>query len=159
MIDVHTYKYGRIPHYFYQVELVERTADLWIVRGQYGRKVQHYSKGITFEVKNRSIEFFWPGRPYTVGADITNGKIDSYYCNIILPPTMTGDVVEWVDLDLDLIVKPDLTYQLIDQEDLEVNSVKYGYPPDVISGAWRAADELIALVKERQYPFDGGALR
>lgn len=159
MIEIHTFKYGGKPHYSYPLHLVEQRPDLWILRGEYDRPLVHHTRGLHVPIKNESIEFVWPGRPYMVAVDVTGGKVGQYYCNIILPPTITEGRIEWVDLDLDLVVQPDLTYELIDQEDLEINSIKYGYPPEVIAGAWRAADELIALVKGRHYPFDGGALR
>ncbi|HWI50518.1 MAG TPA: DUF402 domain-containing protein [Symbiobacteriaceae bacterium] len=155
MIEVHTYKYGGVPHYEFPVQLVSRTPKLWIVRGKYGRKFVHHTKGITFTIPNDSLEFYWTGRWYTIALDISGGLGQGYYCNINLPPLLQGDRVEWVDLDLDVLVTPDLQWRVVDEDEFAANSRRYGYPPEVVAGARRAVAEVVALVEGRQFPFDG----
>jgi hypothetical protein len=65
-ITVLSQKYGGIPHYTFPLRLLSCTPSLWIAAGEYGRLLVHHSRGITFPVQNRSLEFFWPDRPYNV---------------------------------------------------------------------------------------------
>ncbi|HWI65083.1 MAG TPA: DUF402 domain-containing protein [Symbiobacteriaceae bacterium] len=155
MIYVHTYKYGGQPHYSYPMQVIAQSPELWVLRGEYGRLLEHHTRGQTFSIPNISIEFVWPGRGYSVAVDMTNGKPERYYCNIILPAVLSADRVEWVDLDLDLLVAADLTWKLDDEDEFEVNQRRFGYPPEVVAGARQAAAELIALVEARAFPFDG----
>ncbi|MGE5674116.1 MAG: DUF402 domain-containing protein [Mycobacterium leprae] len=158
VVTVQAYKYGGIPHYRFAVRVLDRSPELMVVTGEYGRELIHQTRGKRFTIQNRSIEFYWPGRPYTVAADCSaEGQIRQYYCNINLPPVMADDRVEWVDLDLDLIVQPDLSWQVVDEEEFELHQVRYGYPPEVIQLARESLAALIRLVEAREYPFDGSA--
>lgn len=160
MITVHARKYGGKPHYSFPVRLVEETPDCMIVAGELGRICQHHTKGLTIPVQNRSVEFYWPGRLYTVAADYgADGAVFSYYCNVIMPATFSPDQVEWVDLDLDLIVRADLTWKVLDEDEFEEHTISFGYPPEVVAMARQGLAELIRMVEERIWPFDGGAER
>lgn len=158
MIDVHTFKYDGSPHYSYRVELVERTEDLWVLKGEYGRTLIHHTRGETYVIPNQSVEFVWPGRPYMVAVDVTSGKADRFYCNVILPPTFADDRIEWVDLDLDLVVAADLSWELVDEDEFLAHQDRFGYPPEVVALARQAAADLIKMVEARAFPFHGGQL-
>jgi protein associated with RNAse G/E len=71
--------------------------------GEYGRKLHHHTKQKIFTVNNRTIEFFSFVSWFTVSADVVNGKIEQYYCNINEPARIDGNTVSFVDLDLDNI--------------------------------------------------------
>jgi uncharacterized protein len=71
-----------------------------------------------------------------------------------MPPTMTDDVVDFVDLDVDLIVWPDGGYELLDLDDLERNSVKYAYPEEIKAKVLKEAEILIQAASASQFPFD-----
>lgn len=155
-VTVRSLKYGGIPHYTYPLRLRSRSADLWVLEGEFGRVLHHHTRGLTIPVQNRSVEYFWPGRPYSVAADMApDGSVTKYYCNVILPPVMKEDQLSVVDLDLDLLVKADLSYVVLDRDEFEANRVRYGYPPEVAAGAETALQELIGLVERRAYPFGG----
>lgn len=159
-IIVQTLKYGGIPHYSFPVQLRSKERELVIVEGEFGRELVHHTRGITVPVQNHSLEFYWPGRPYNVAAEIApNGTISRYYCNVTLPPDVLGDRIMVVDLDLDLHVGPDLQVQVLDRDEFQQNARRYGYPPEVAAGAEAALQELIQLVETRSFPFDGEAAR
>lgn len=159
---VRTRKYGpggasRL-HYEFPVRAVSLKPDLWIVRGDWGRPLIHHTRGATYHIENHSLEFYWPGRPYTVSADCSrDGIVRRYYCNVNLPPAMGEGEVEWVDLDLDLLVNSDLTWRVLDEDEFEAHSREFGYPPEIVALARQALQDLIALVEGRAFPFDGSA--
>lgn len=158
VMTVQTLKYGGIPHYTFPALLRFRSSDLWVVEGEFGRILEHFTRGLTIAVQNRSLEFYWPGRPYNVAADLApDGTITRYYCNVTLPPVMEGDRISVVDLDLDLLVEADLRCTVLDRDEFEANTRRFAYPPQVAAGAEAALAELIDLVESRSFPFDGGA--
>ena len=77
----------------------------------------------------------------------------NYYCNINIPPTFDGEVLSYVDLDLDILVAPDFSYQILDAEDFERHAELYGYDDEVRANAEVAVKELIAMIENRAFPF------
>jgi protein associated with RNAse G/E len=71
-----------------------------------------------------------------------------------MPPKLEGDRLTYVDLDIDLLVQPDLSYQVLDLEEFEINAVRYGYSPEVREHAQEAVKELTSIIISRQFPFD-----
>jgi protein associated with RNAse G/E len=47
----------------------------------------------------------------------------------------------------------------VDQDEFAEHQVRYGYPPDVIAAAERAADQLHAALVNGTEPFAGGYRR
>jgi len=76
-----------------------------------------------------------------------------FYCNINVPPTFDGDVLSYIDLDIDVLVQPDFSYQVLDLEEFENHSRVYSYPDDVRKNAYKAVEELIRLIEAREFPF------
>jgi protein associated with RNAse G/E len=63
-------------------------------------------------------------------------------------------VLSYVDLDIDVLVEPDLTYRILDEDDFEQNAQRYGYPEEVQENARRALAEVIGLIESKSFPFD-----
>ncbi|WP_163510758.1 DUF402 domain-containing protein [Fodinicola acaciae] len=75
------------------------------------------------------------------------------YCDICTVPSPTTEGFTMIDLDLDVIRRWDGTVEIVDEDEFEEHSAKYGYPPDVISSARTSADELAALIRSGAEPF------
>ncbi|MEW8977472.1 MAG: DUF402 domain-containing protein [Symbiobacterium sp.] len=160
-LQVQMYKYGGVKHYSYPVRLLEQRPDLVIAHGPYGRPLTHPSRGIVnYPVPTEAIEFFFTKRPYHVSANWNaDGSFRQYYCNVVMSATVSGGVMAVVDLDLDLIVAPDLSYRVEDEEEFEEHRRAWGYSDEVVALAREGLAELIRLVEERRFPFDGSAAR
>ena len=70
------------------------------------------------------------------------------------PPTFENDVLSYVDLDLDILVEPDYSYQVLDADDFEENARLYGYSDEVRTTARRAVDDLVKMIEAREFPFN-----
>jgi uncharacterized protein len=70
-----------------------------------------------------------------------------------MPPSLDGNVLSYVDLDIDVLVQPDLSYQILDADDFQENAARYDYPNHVRSNAELAVEELIKLIETRTFPF------
>ena len=77
----------------------------------------------------------------------------NYYCNVNQPPTFDGKTLSYVGLDLDILVAPDFSYQILDTEDFETNAKRYGYTQEIQVNARRAIDELVTMIETRAFPF------
>lgn len=109
---------------------------------------------------NRLLLIFQPGRFYSTIL-FWNDKTDeflSYYINFQLPFKRTEFSVDTLDLDLDLIIHPDLSYEWKDVDDYQ-KAISHG----VILPEWTdeidaAKDEIFQKLEDQQYPFDGSWL-
>jgi protein associated with RNAse G/E len=83
------------------------------------------------------------------------GEARGYYCNLGTPARREGDEIIYTDLDLDLLVGPDGTYRVMDEDEYEERAARYGYPDSVRQQVAGALADLIAAVEQRAAPFDG----
>ena len=101
-----------------------------------------------------STEYYWLDRWYNVFRFAgENGSVRNFYCNVNVPPVLEGDVLSYIDLDIDLLVQPDFSYQILDLDDFERNAEKFSYPTEIRDNSNRAIDELISLIEARDFPF------
>ena len=78
-----------------------------------------------------------------------------YYINFQLPYTRSNCGFDTLDLELDLIVQPSLSWKLKD-EDIYLDGIKEGFFQDQwVSEVERARPEIIEMINNQQYPFDG----
>lgn len=102
-----------------------------------------------------STEYYWLDRWYNVFRFADDaGALRNYYCNVIAPPVFDGNILSYVDLDIDLLVAPDMSYRLLDVEDFETNAIQFSYPQDIRARAFQAVDDLVSLIHARAFPFD-----
>jgi uncharacterized protein len=102
-----------------------------------------------------STEYYWLDRWYNVFRFSDAGrKLRNFYCNVNVPPSFDGHILSYVDLDIDVLVQPDLSYRVLDVDDFEENAKRYGYATDVQENARRAVDELIGMIETKSFPFN-----
>lgn len=85
-----------------------------------------------------------------------NEAIDmDVYVDVVGAPSWTSTArLRVVDLDLDVIRRPDGQVILDDEDEFVENISVRRYPADVVEQARTTADELLTAVAERQAPFD-----
>jgi protein associated with RNAse G/E len=153
MIEVRTFKYDGSPHRTWQAQLHSQAGTLIMLDAHFPEEIVHDLLG-TIASGTHSFEYYWLDRWYNVFRFAhPNGELRNYYCNVNLPPTFDGDTLSYVDLDLDILVEPDLTYRILDVADFERNANDYGYPDAVRANARQAIAELVTLIETRQFPF------
>ncbi|HEY2982302.1 MAG TPA: DUF402 domain-containing protein [Anaerolineales bacterium] len=81
-----------------------------------------------------------------------------YYVNFQLPFRRSLSGIDTLDLELDLVIQPDLSYEWKDQDDYE-RAIQGGVIPD----EWRrgvalASQEVLRKIEQREYPLDGAWL-
>ena len=120
----------------------------------FDQEIEHDILG-TIASGTLSTEYYWLDRWFNVfrfgGRD---GDLQSFYCNVTMPPTFDGHVLSYIDLDIDVLVKPDFSYRVLDLEDFEENAARFAYPPGVQMNAHAALAKLIRLIETRAFPFD-----
>ena len=101
-----------------------------------------------------SYEYYWTDRWFNVFRFLLpDGGLRNYYCNVNLPPTLENGVLDYVDLDIDVVIWPDGSHNILDMDEFEENATVFGYPSEVRAKALDSLAELIATKDERKFPF------
>lgn len=153
-ITINSLKYDGYIRRSWRCKFVESRGDLLIFVGEFEEEVDHPHLG---NIKHGTIsyEYYWLNRWYNVFRfHEPDGTIRNYYCNINMPPKFENGVLEYIDLDIDVLVWNDFSFETLDMEEFEENAAKFGYPEEVRVNAQNALEELMALIKGREFPFD-----
>jgi protein associated with RNAse G/E len=152
-IIVRACKYDGREHRRWPAELLRQEGPLVVLDAFFSEEVVHSHLG-TIARGTHSLEYYWLDRWYNIFRFAQpDGSLRNYYCNVNLPPTLENGILNYVDLDLDILVGPDLSYQVLDADDFETNSSLYGYSDELRANAYRAIDDLIHLIEAREFPF------
>jgi len=152
-ILVQTLKYDGSKHRSWSAELVRQQGALLVLDAIFDRRIEHELLGTIYK-GTLSSEYYWLDRWYNVFRfQDSAGNLRNYYCNINQPPSFDGHILSYVDLDIDVLVNPDLSYQVLDLEEFERNALHYGYPRQLQEQARAALNELIGLIKAKAFPF------
>lgn len=100
-----------------------------------------------------SYEYYWLDRWYNIFCFYEpDGTFRNYYCNLSMPPVFKDNVFDYVDLDIDVVVWPDWTFNVLDQSEFEENAAKFAYPAQVREAAAAALDTVLELIELRRLP-------
>lgn len=152
-ITVRVLKYDGTEYRRWNARLARRDDSLLILDAEFEFDVKHHLLG---EIRRgtRTIEYYWLERWYNVFRFLeADGSTRLFYCNVNMPPTFDGATLSYIDLDIDILVQPDLSYQVLDFEEFEANAARYGYSEEVNRQARAAVDELVTMIERRQFPF------
>ena len=134
--------------------MIERDGPLLVLDAVFDQEIEHDLLG-TIASGTISTEYYWLDRWYNVFRfSDPRRQLQSFYCNVGMPPSFEERVLSYVDLDIDVLVKPDFSYQVLDLEDFEENARRYDYPLKVRENARAALAELKRMIETRSFPFD-----
>ena len=152
-ITVRVLKYDGAEYRRWNATLSRRTGSLIVLDAAFADDVQHDLLG-NISCGTRTIEYYWLDRWYNVFRFLeSDGTTKLFYCNINMPPALRGGVLSYIDLDIDILVQPDFSYQVLDLEEFAANALNYGYSEEVKSQARAAIDEVVSMIETRQFPF------
>ena len=153
-IFVHSCKHDGRVRRRWPARVARREGSLIVLDAVFEDEVRHPLIG-TIEAGTHSVEFFWTDRWYSVFRFQTpSGSLLRFYCNINTPARLEDGVLSFVDLDVDVLVNPDYSRTILDEDEFELHAKLYAYPKDYRDNVTRALDELLCLIGSRQFPFD-----
>ncbi|HET6893089.1 MAG TPA: DUF402 domain-containing protein [Pyrinomonadaceae bacterium] len=154
MIEVRATKYDGSELRTWNAQVLQQDGPLLVLDASFEHEITHDLLG-TIASGTKSVEYYWLDRWYNVfRLAHASGELRNYYCNINVPPAFDGEVLSYVDLDIDILVEPNLSYRVVDLEDFEYNAARFGYPDAVRAGAMKGLNELVELIEARSFPFD-----
>lgn len=150
----------------------ERTGDLVEVRDDwlvvYCARDRHrhllYGEPVVDGQSPHMLLYFNTASPLTVGLCFDErgeagcrGRCGIGGVDAALPATLTGRLIRYVDLDLDLELFEDVSTAILDEDDFAEHTRTMAYPPEVVAAAREGIRLGQELFQTRAYPFDGSA--
>jgi hypothetical protein len=148
-------KYDGAAHWIQPFKVVSDDGTLLVT--EYRARTPIFTSRGEFRSPYDSRVYFWRDRWYNVFRLSKPGcDLSLWYCNVTTPPKLEGCELSYVDLDLDVSVRPDGVIELLDEDEFAAHQRKYSYPGDVIARAEEAAIQVACLARQRGFPFNEG---
>src|SRR5712692_6767860 len=152
-VFIRVLKYDATEYRRWNARVARREGPLFVLDAEFEFDVKHHLLG-DIPRGTRTIEYYWLDRWYNVFRFLEDdGRTRLYYCNVNTPPTLENNTLNYIDLDIDILVQPDFSYQVLDVEEFEANARRYGYSEEVKTKAHAAVNDLISMLRTRQFPF------
>ncbi len=154
-VRVYSRKYDGAIRDEYEPYLYDETDEIIILFSLAGLPHWDRRKGAWIPAPDGYLEIFFKRKWYNVlHIAVQNSNTNLMYVNIAIPPTLHGEILEWVDLDLDYRVHMDNSIARLDEDEFQQNAQRLRYPPDLIKQTQAACREVEGGLKQRIFPFD-----
>ena len=131
MITVNSRKYDGTIRRTWHCELIGARGSLLELSGEFENDVYHPELG-HIRKGTVSYEYYWLDRWYNIFRfHEPTGELRNYYCNVNMPPSFGNETLDYIDLDIDVLVRPDQSYVVLDQDDFKHSTEMFGYPDDL----------------------------
>lgn len=154
IITVNSRKFDGEIHRKWEAELIGRKNSLLELVGIFEFEVNHPHLGF-IRRGTVSYEFYWLDRWYNVFRfHEPDGELRNFYCNLNMPPTFNKGVLDYIDLEIDVLIWKDFSFEILDLDEFEEKAAKFKFPADLKIKTEKSLDELLKMIKIRQFPFD-----
>ena len=152
MITVNSRKMDGTIRRSWNCKLIQATDSPLIFVGTFDQGVSHPELG-EIMAGTISYEYYWLDRWYSIFRfHEPSGSLRNFYCNLNMPPSFSDGILDYVDLDIDVVVWPDFSYKVLDLDDYEENAVLFGYSHEVKAMVEATLKELLERIAIKDLP-------
>ncbi|MBA3334214.1 MAG: DUF402 domain-containing protein [Acidobacteria bacterium] len=138
----------------WNASVIEQNKSSIILYGEFEEEIRHQHLGV-IKPGTKSYEYYWFERWYSIFRfHEPDGSLRNFYCNVNQPPVFENNILDYVDLDIDVIVWKDKQRQILDIDEFESNAKKYRYSKQIVKKALESLRELLELIDKQQFPFN-----
>lgn len=150
---INSRKFNGEIHRAWQAELIEKRDTLFIFVGRFEEEVRHPKLGV-IRRGTISYEYYWLDRWFNVFRfHEPEGDLRNFYCNINFPPSFENNVLNYIDLEIDVLVSKNFDVEILDRDEFEENSKIFNYSMDLKTKTFETLDELLKIIENRAFPF------
>lgn len=149
---IHCYKHNKMLYKIWSEAVVLSVEEEYIVLGNNNVLVTK-KDGRTWYTKEPAIMFFYKNRWFNIIAQLKSHGL-FYYCNIASPFIIDGNIIKYIDYDLDLRVFPDGSFRILDRNEYNYHKKIMKYPKEINEVITYELNNLINMKKEGIGPFD-----
>lgn len=136
----------------WKCSLIEKNDTELVFVGVFESEVSHPDLGL-IRKGTVSYEYYWVDRWYNIFAFFEpDGAFRNYYCNICMPPAFDDDVLDYLDLEIDIVIWPDWTYSVLDEDEYARNAEAFDYSQETRRRVAETVNELRAMIEARALP-------
>lgn len=153
-IKINSRKFNGEIHKSWKADLISETEEILTFEGVFESQVKHPLLGV-IRRGTVSFEFYWKNEWFNVFRfHEPEGDLRNFYCNINLPPTFENGVLDYVDLDVDVLVWKDFSFQILDLDEFETHALKYNYSEEMRNKVDLTLQKLLSMIEQKNFPFD-----
>jgi len=153
VFTVNSRKFDGKIHKTWKAKFLKKNENFILLIGSFQKDITHPHLNV-IRRGTISYEFFWFKKWYSIFRfHEPDSTFKMFYCNINLPPTISDNTLDYIDLDIDIIVQKDMSYQILDLKEFQKNSQKFSYPQETIKKCYETLRELESMIKKRSFPF------
>ncbi|WP_409291584.1 DUF402 domain-containing protein [Peribacillus sp. SCS-37] len=150
-IQIQSYKHnGRIHRIWEETTVLKGTQSLVIAAND--RTMVTESDGRTWITREPAICYFHSSLWFNILGMLREDGV-YYYCNLSSPFVYDNEALKYIDYDLDIKVYPDMTFNILDEDEYELHGREMGYPVVIDKILRRNMDNLIHWIRQRKGPF------
>ncbi|MDY0407559.1 DUF402 domain-containing protein [Virgibacillus soli] len=153
-VKIKSYKHDGHLHRVWQKTLVLKGNETVVIGANDKTEVLE-SDGRTWITREPAICYFHAAYWFNIIGMLRDDGI-YYYCNISSPFLFEEGSIKYIDYDLDLKVYPDMTYDILDEDEYELHKQKMNYPEALDQILYTQVGQLIKWVQQRKGPFAPG---
>lgn len=153
IITINSRKFDNSIHRSWKCKLIEKSNSLLVFIGEFENEVNHKQLGV---IKRGTIsyEYYWTDRWYNIFRfHEPDGELRNFYCNVNMPPIFADGVLDYVDLEIDILVWSDFSFEILDTDEFEENAKKFSYSDDLKLKVHESVNELKTMIEKREFPF------
>jgi uncharacterized protein len=152
-IIINSRKFNGEIHRSWKADFIEKRGSLLIFVGEFEEEVRHSKLGV-IRRGTISYEYYWLDRWFNIFKfHEPEGELRNFYCNLNMPPVFENDVLDYIDLEIDVLVTKNFDIEILDLDEFEENSKLFEYPADLIAKTFKTLDELLKFIEIRAFPF------
>ena len=154
IVTINSRKFDGTIHKSWKAEFLDQKENLLSFVGKFEKEINHSKLGV-IRRGSLSFEFYWLDGWFNVFQFFEpNGKFRNFYCNLNLPPIFKDKVLDYVDLDIDVLVWKDFSMEILDLDEFDENSKKFNYSQDIRNKTKASLKKLLELIETRNFPFN-----
>ena len=149
--EIHCYKHnGKIDRISGEAIVLEDNDDYLVCANNKVKLTEN--DGRSHRTKEIAILFFYKKNWYNILAQLKKYGL-FYYCNIASPFVIDGNIIKYIDYDLDLRIFPDGTFKVLDKNEYRYHKITMKYSDEIDLIVQNSLNELIKLKETNEVPF------
>ncbi len=153
---IHCYKHnGKIDRISGEAVVLDVTDDYLVCANNKVKLTEN--DGRSHRTKEIAILFFYKNEWFNILAQLKKYGL-FYYCNIASPYTMDGNIIKYIDYDLDLRIFPDGSFKVLDKNEYKYHKMSMKYSEEIDIIVQDALNRLIKMKENGVFPFQNDVI-
>ncbi|WP_019242930.1 MULTISPECIES: nucleoside tri-diphosphate phosphatase [Bacillus] len=150
-IQIHSYKHNGHIHRVWEDTTVLKASQSQVIVANDRVRVTE-SDGRSWITREPAICYFHSQYWFNVIGMLREDGV-YYYCNLSSPFVCDEEALKYIDYDLDIKVFPDMTIQLLDEDEYERHRQEMKYPDVIDKILKKNVNQLIFWIRQQKGPF------